>query len=92
MPKLVITAEVNDRAMWEEGFRTHGDLFRRQTVKEPIRFGAIDGNQVAILFEPEDLDTFMKIIDSRETEEAMAMDGVKRDTVKFFVMDKEFQL
>ncbi len=28
MPRLVVTAEVEDVAKWEEGFRTHGDLFR----------------------------------------------------------------
>ena len=32
----------------------------------------------------------MKIIDSRETEEAMKFDGVKRETVKFVVLDKEY--
>ncbi len=29
-------------------------------------------------------------MDSPETAEAMALDGVKRETVKVFVLDKEF--
>ena len=28
MPKVVVTAQVEDAAKWEEEFRTHGDLFR----------------------------------------------------------------
>jgi hypothetical protein len=34
----------------------------------------------------------MKIIDSPSTAEAMAFDGVKRETVKVFVLDKEFRV
>ena len=45
-----------------------------------------------ILFEPEDLDTYLKILDSEETHKAMAFDGVKRETVKIAVLDKEFKV
>ena len=76
---------------WEEGFRTHGDLFRSQTVTKSINFATIEGNEVAICIEPDDLDTFMQILDSPATAEAMEFDGVKRETVKVFVLDKEFQ-
>ena len=37
------------------------------------------------------MDTFMKVLDSPATAEAMAFDGVKRETVKVFVLDKEFK-
>ncbi len=92
MPKLVDTAQVKDLVKWEEGFRTHGDLFRSQTVTRPINFATIEGNEVAVCFEPDDLDTFMEILDSPATAEAMDFDGVKRETVKVFVLDKEFQV
>jgi hypothetical protein len=92
MPKVVVTAQVENPAKWEEGFRTHGDLFRSQTVTEPIRFGILEGNQVAVCFEPRDLDTYMKLLDSPATAEAMAFDGIKRETVKVFVLDKEFKV
>ena len=26
MPKVIVTAQVEDSAKWEKGFRTHGDL------------------------------------------------------------------
>lgn len=91
MAKVVITAEVEDLVKWEEGFRAHGDLFRRQTITKPISIATNEGNEVALIFEPEDLETFMKILDS-EGPEAMANDGVKKETVKVFVLDKEFKL
>lgn len=89
MPKVVITAQVEDAVKWEEGFRTHSDLFRSQTTTK-IDFGGTDDNQVALYLEMDDLDKFMKILDSPATADAMAFDGVKRDTVKIFVLDKEF--
>lgn len=92
MPKVVVTAQVEDPLKWERGFRTHGDLFRSQSVTKPISFATIEGNQVAICAEPDDLDTFMKILDSPATAEAMAFDGVKRETVKVFALDKEFKV
>jgi hypothetical protein len=92
MPKVVITAQVEDSDKWEKGFRTHGALFRSQTVTKPIGFTTIAGNHVAVYAEPDDLDTFMKGMDSPATAEAMAFDGVKRETVKIFVLDKEFKV
>ncbi len=91
MPKVVVTARVEDSVKWEEGFRTHGDLFRSETVTTPISFAINVANEVAVSFEPANLDTFMKGMASQATADAMAVDGVKRETVKIYVMDKEFQ-
>ncbi len=91
MAKVVITAEVEDLVKWEEGFRTHGDLFRSQTITNPISIAIGEGNEVALIFEPENLDTFMSVLDS-EGPEAMANDGVIKETVKIFVVGKEFKL
>ena len=49
-------------------------------------------NEVAILWEVANLDRFLELLDVPETAEAMAQDGVKRDTVKVYVLDKEFKL
>ncbi len=92
MPKVVVTAQVEDLVKWEKGFRARGDLFRSQTVTKPISLATIEGNQVAVCFEPDNLDTFMKILDSPATAEAMVIDGVKRETVKVFVLDKEVKV
>lgn len=89
--KVVVIAEVENPEEWESGFRTHGKLFKSQTVKKPIDF-TISGNQVAVCFRPKDLDTFMEIFESEATAEAMKVDGVKRETAQVFVLDKRFEL
>lgn len=91
MPTIVVTAQVEDPVKWEKGFRTHGDLFRSQTVTTPIGIAISEGNQVAVCLEPADLGKFMEIFNSPATAEAMALDGVKRETVKLYVCDKKFQ-
>ena len=91
MPKVVITAQVEDLVKWEKGFRTHGSLFKSQTITKPIDFATIAGNEVAVCAEPDDLEIFMKIMDSPAVAEAMAIDGVKRETVKMFVLDKQLK-
>ena len=91
MAKVIITAEVEDVAHWEQSFRTHGELFRSQTVTPPVGIAVQEDNTVACCFEPADLNTFMEVLESPGTAEAMSTDGVKRDTVKLYVIDREFQ-
>ena len=91
MAIIVITSEVENGAEWESKFRTHADLFREQTAISPVSF-AVSGNEVAIQFDVEDLDTFMKIFDSQATADAMKMDGVKRETAKVYLLDKTLDL
>ena len=91
MAKVIATIQVEDANKWEQGFQTHGDLFRSQTANRAISY-SVQGNEVTILFEPDDLDTYLKILDSEATHEAMALDGVKRETVKIAVLDKEFKV
>jgi hypothetical protein len=92
VPKVVVVAQVKDRVKWEEGFRTHGDLFRTQTVTRPVTFGIAEGDHVAVCLEPDDLATCLNILNSPATAEAMDFDGVLRDTVKMFVLDKELKV
>lgn len=91
MTSIIAIAQVEDATRWEEGFRTHGDLFREQTVTS-INFSVTPDNEVAVHFEADDLDKFMELLDSPATAEAMEFDGVKRETAKFFVLDKVFDL
>ena len=91
MPSVIITAQVEDSADWEKGFRTHGGLFNDYTATA-IHFTATDENEIAILWELDDLDKFLALVESPETIEAMEFDGVKRETVKTFVLDKLFDL
>lgn len=89
--KVVVIAEVEDPKKWEKGFRTHGDLFRSQSVKKPVDFSIV-GNKVAVCLRPKDLDKFMEIFQSPATADAMKFDGVKRETVQTFVLDKRLEL
>ncbi len=90
MPKVIATAQVKDATKWEQGFRTHGELFKSMTVNKPIHFNVSAQNEIVVCFEPDDVDKYLEILDSRATEEAMEFDGVKRDTVKILPLDKEF--
>jgi hypothetical protein len=92
MPVVFVTAQVQDPVKWEAAFRTHGDLFRSTyTLRSPVHY-TITGNEVAICMEPEDLKSFNQALESQATVEAMAFDGVKRETVKTIVLDKELKL
>ncbi len=90
MPTVVVTGSFEDSVRWEEGFRTHGDLFQAQGVNSPIQFATADGNRVAVIFEVNDLDKYFEIFESAATSEAMAQDGFKRETAEVFILDKEF--
>jgi hypothetical protein len=87
MPRVLITAEVDDLQKWEKGFRTHGDLFRQMGVSR-MEYGITEGNRVAVCGETSNLDAYMKVFNSQATADAMAVDGVKRQTVRLFVLDK----
>jgi len=89
MPRVLITAEVEDAAAWEAGFRTHGELLGSMS-QSVTHFSVSDDGEVALYSEPEDLDRYMQVLESPDTADAMANDGVKRETVKVYVLDKEF--
>jgi hypothetical protein len=89
MSMVVVTAQVNDVAEWEERFRTHGDLFLKQTISR-VDLGSIDEDYVACVFHADDLDAFFEVLGSPESAEAMEGDGVDRESVKVFVIDRRF--
>ena len=92
MAKVLIIAQCKDPVKWEQGFRTHGDLFRTQTLAAPISYGMGEGNQIAVFMEPNDLAACLHVLHSPATAEAMEFDGILRDTVKMFVLDREVQV
>ena len=91
MFRAIVTAQVKDSANWEIGFRNHAGLFNQYTATA-IHFAATNDNEVAILWEVANLDIFLAQLDSPETAEAMAYDGVDRETVKVYVLDKALDL
>jgi hypothetical protein len=89
MARVIITAKVEDSAKWEEGFRTHGELLKSMTSTVTY-FTISEDNELTLYAEPDEVDKFLEVMDSPATAEAMAYDGVLRDTVKIAVLDKEF--
>ena len=90
MPKILVTAQCKDQSKWEDGFRTHADFFRTAYgISKPIRYGRGDDNYIGTCFETDDVAKFMSAIALPETADAMEGDGLLRETVKVFVLDKE---
>ena len=87
MAKVLLTAQVEDGVKWEAGFRTHGDIFASYHLQAPVEF-TVSGNDVAICTQPADAQAFLKMLAEPQTIEAMKGDGVKRETVKVYVLDK----
>lgn len=76
---------MEDLRKWEENFRTHGELFRRQTIDGQYDHTMIeDGNRVILCADVSDVDRFFKVLDTRDAEDAKDFDGVNRETIEFF--------
>jgi hypothetical protein len=90
MAKIIVTAKVKDAKKWEKGFRTHGDLLKSMTSKVSY-FTISKDNELTLYADVDDVDKYMKVLESPATVKAMESDGVKRDTVKVSVLDKEFR-
>ena len=93
MARVVITAKVKNVAAWEKSFRSHGELFRSQPGESPYLIGSTDSSEVAVSAEVPDSDigAYLESLQSRETLDAMAADGVNRESVKVFVLDRQFK-
>jgi hypothetical protein len=90
MAKILVTAKCKDQAKWEAGFRTHVDLFKTAYgISTPVSYGMGEDNYVGTCFETSDVAKFMSAIALPETAEAMEGDGLFRDTVMVFVLDRE---
>ena len=89
MAKIILTAKVKNGSKWEKGYRSHGDLFKAAGLGT-MHYTVDDKDRVVIYTDVDDLDAYMKFMGSDETRAAMKNDGVKRKSVKLFVLDKEF--
>jgi hypothetical protein len=65
-------------------------MFKGQGVTSPVLIGISDDNEVALYEEVDDISVIRDNLEAPETIEAMTNDGVRRDTVKLFVLDKDF--
>ena len=92
MPRIVFMIEVDDLTEWEQKFRTHGDLFRRQTIDGHYEYTMIeDGKRVVLSADVRDIDTFFDVLETPAADAAKDLDGVNRDRIEVFVLDKRFE-
>lgn len=91
MAKVIVTAQVQDAAKWEASFRTHHEIFRTYNLTAPVAY-TVSGNEVAVCMETGNVDTFMQALSLPATTDAMASDGVKKETLKIHVLDKSLSV
>lgn len=91
MTRIVITAKVLDTEKWEQNYRVHAPLLRElMGVTKPVQFSTDpETNEICLSAEPDDLDHYLETAQSPEIAEAMEMNGVIRETVKLFILDKQ---
>lgn len=92
MTRIVLTAQVEDTAAWEPKFRSHADMFRKFGVADTYEYSIGENSEVAVCVDVSDADAFLEILSSPENVAAMENDGVNRDSVKIFVVDKALRL
>jgi hypothetical protein len=88
---VVLTAHVKDPARWEKGFRSHGDLLKNSPT-HLLHYTITKSNDIVMYSETENVEEYMKFLRSPEVEKAMTEDGVERDTLKIYALDKEFEV
>lgn len=89
MPKIILTANVKDGKSWEKAYRSHGDLFKAAGIGT-VHYTVDDDDHVVMCTEVDDVNAYMDFVKADSTQDAMKKDGVKRKTVKVYVLDKEF--
>ena len=91
MTRIVITAKVKDAVKWEAGYREHAPMLREKMgVAKPIHFSTdLETNEICIQGEPDDLERYLELLQSPELAEAMEKNGVLRETVALYILDKQ---
>ena len=92
MTRIVLTAQVENTKSWEQQFQTHADMFREVGLAKAYDYSIGKDSNVAVSVEVNDVDAFIRVLESPENIAAMENDGVKRDSVQVFVLDKSLKL
>ena len=93
MTRIVVAAIAKDVVKWEEGYRSHAPMLRElMGVTKRVQFTThAETNEICINAEPDDLEHYLGMAQSPEIAEAMEKNGVIRDTVKFYILDKTIE-
>lgn len=90
MPRIVLTAKVDDPAEWEKRYLSHGDLFKEvwpEAVPD-VHYGVTDDRLAVMCFDVDDVEGWFEMLGSPEIANAMKHDGVQQDTVQVYVLDE----
>jgi hypothetical protein len=87
MTMVILTADVEDGAVWEREYRTHADLFKAAGLRT-MHYSVTDDGRVVMCTDVDDVSAYMEFINSQSTRDAMKNDGVKRESVQVVVLDK----
>jgi hypothetical protein len=89
MPRIVLTATVDDPVEWEKRYLSHGEVFRK-VWPEPmpdVHYTVTDERVIAMCMDVNDVEGYFEMLGSPEIADAMKHDGVQRDTVQVYVLD-----
>ena len=91
MTRIVITAKVKDVVKWEEQYRAHAPMLRElMGVSRPVQFSTdAQTSEICLSAEPDDLEHYLAMAQSPEIAQDMEKNGVLRETVKLFILDKQ---
>lgn len=90
MARIIITAQVEDEKKWLENFPSHKKIFKSYSAKR-VRYGVTDG-VAGTVWDVGDAKKMLDSMQAPDTAEAMAADGVIRDTVRVVVLDEKLDL
>lgn len=90
MLRVILTVEVEDAGNWEAAVRANTDSLTQQTVTA-FHFTITANNKAAIYLEVDDAEKMFEFLRSQATVEQMELDGVKRESVEVFFLDKEIK-
>ena len=89
MPRIVTMMRVEDLDAWLERVPSRGEVYRLLT-EHPVDYGTTDEGEIVLSFEVDDLEVFFRAIRSQAFMEALAVDGIRRETAKIHVLDRKF--
>jgi hypothetical protein len=87
MPRIVIKASVADTQTWEKSFRTNGHLFTQQSISKPVEFSVTGANEVVALFDADDAEKYVELLNSGVTKNALGIRKVEKESSDFFGFD-----
>jgi hypothetical protein len=88
MTGIVTTAHVKDAATWEKKFQTHADLFKRNRISA-VHYTITGNNDIVMYSEADNIAAYRNFVQSPDVVRAMEEDGVDRNTLKFYELEKD---